>query len=373
MYKKTAIIIPEIFNESPICDFIPQTAKILSKSNPVYIYFINFPKNRFQKNIIQQNKNLFYCYPKEILPLVRFDFIRHLNSQISFLLLYCHCHSKHSSLPIFWFFYPQLISLIKLPIRPQKIIYDIVDNFTSPVPKINQKLKSQKKYLLNRADIITSISPSLIKISQKISPKAKIHLVPQGFHVQKSISINPQITRIKKLSNKVGFIGGIGNRLDYQILLKLIPSTPNFNYIFIGPISIDSNSFQKPVLKLTKKLLSFPNVHYINTVTKDQIYQFIQAFDIGIIPYDIDQEFNRYCYPMKLFEYFSAGKPVVATPIEELKNFPNLVKIGNTPSEWKNHLTDAFKNFSPQFQDQAKKLAKKNSWQNKINQTISFF
>ena len=373
MDKNNAIIIPEVFGELPICDFVPQTAIVLSKSNPVYIYFTNFPKKRFTKNIIEKSKNIYYCYPREIFPFIRFSFVRYFNNQFSFLIINIYCSLKYSSKPIFWFFYPQLVNLIKLPIKPQKIVYDIVDNFTSPIFKDNQKLKSQKKYLLDHADIVTSISNSLIKISKKISPKTKIHLVPQGFNVQKSISINPNLDRIKKIPNKVGFIGGIGNRLDYKLLLNLIPTTLNINYIFVGPISIDRNSAQKPVNKLTKKLFSFPNVYHIDTVAKNQIFQFIQTFDIGIIPYDIDQEFNKYCYPMKLFEYFSAGKPVIATPIEELKKFPNFVKIGSNPLEWKKHILETLKNFPPHFQTQAKKLAKQNSWQNKINQTTSFF
>lgn len=365
MDKKAAIIIPEIFNESPICDFIPQTAKILSSINPVYIYFTNFPKKRWQKNILKQNKNLFYCYPKEYLPFIRFAFIRQINNLISFFLLHIYCHYQYFTRPIYWFFYPQLINFIKLPLHPQKIIYDIVDNFSLPI--------SQKKFLLTHSNIVTAISHSLIKINQKISPKTQIHLVPQGFNIQNSATINSNLDRIKKLSNKVGFIGAIGNRLDYKILLKLIPSTPFVNYIFIGPIVSDSNTIQKPIKKLTKKLFSFSNVHYINMVPKDQIFQFIKTFDIGIIPYDITQDFNKYCYPMKLFEYLYAGKPVIATPIEELKQFPSLVKIGSNSAQWQTHIIKTLNSFSPQLQIQAKKIAQDNSWQNKISQTTSLF
>ena len=32
------------------------------------------------------------------------------------------------------------------------------------------------------------------------------------------------------------------------------------------------------------------------------------------------------------------GKPVVSTPIEELKAFPTFVKIGNTAEEWEKHI-----------------------------------
>lgn len=373
MDKNIPIIIPEILNESPICDFIPQTSQVLSHTNPVYIYFVNFPKKRFEPNILKQKNNLYFVYPLQIFPFVRFQFIRNLNNIITFSFLYLHCFFKHHLHPIYWFFYPQLINLIKFSPKPQKLIYDIVDSFSSPNPKIAKKINLQKKYLLTHADIVTAISRNLIKISQNLVPNVKIKLVPQGFYLDKNSDPHPEIQRIKKLSNKVGFIGGIGNRLDFKILFNIISKTPKMNYIFIGPVAPDYNTASKPISKLTKKLFSFSNVYHIDTVAKNQIHQFISVFNVCIIPYDITQSFNRDCYPMKLFEYFSEGKPVITSAIEELKYFPDLVKIGHNSIEWINFLEQSLPGLPPKLQQKAKRLAQKNSWKNKINKTISLF
>jgi glycosyltransferase involved in cell wall biosynthesis len=74
---------------------------------------------------------------------------------------------------------------------------------------------------------------------------------------------------------------------------------------------------------------------------------------------------------MKLFEYFAMGKPVISTPIEELKQFPNLVFIGDTPKSWQQHIDQILSRPWPKnLQFQQKVLARKNSWHNKIKQSI---
>lgn len=75
---------------------------------------------------------------------------------------------------------------------------------------------------------------------------------------------------------------------------------------------------------------------------------------------------------MKLFEYFYAEKPVISTPIEELKYFPKLVKIGKNSDEWKNHIDSLIqKKWPNDLKNLGKKLTKDNSWENKIEKISS--
>lgn len=366
------IIIPEINDKYDICDYLIQTASILAKKNhPTYVYYLNQAPT-LKNNLTQISPFLYSFTPLKILPFNRFRFIQQINIHLSFIYLYLLCFFRYQISPIFWYFYPEASSLLKFSPPPAKLVYDIVDFYTSPIPKTNETLCQQKKFLLKNANIVTAISKGLIDNYQKILSTAIIHLVPQGFNLMASDSkIHPETKRLQKLSHKIGFIGAINNRLDYNLLFKLISSTPQYNYIFIGPLRNDANVFPKPVEKLAEKLFSFKNVYHIDLVPKSQIGQFINIFDITIIPYDINDDFNRLCYPMKLFEYFACGKPVLSTPIEELKQFPSLVKIGNTSSQWQKHLENLISRSWPKDkQVQAKNLANINSWKNKVDQVL---
>ena len=71
---------------------------------------------------------------------------------------------------------------------------------------------------------------------------------------------------------------------------------------------------------------------------------------------------------MKLFEYFYMGKPVISTPIEEVKRFPNYVKIGNTVEEWKKHITSLLSHSWPKsYQKKQREMAIANNWSKKIS------
>jgi hypothetical protein len=61
------------------------------------------------------------------------------------------------------------------------------------------------------------------------------------------------------------------------------------------------------------------------------------------------------------------GKPVVSTPIEELRRFSRYVYFGKTVKEWESHIHRIlFSVWSLQYQREQKKLAIANSWRAKV-------
>ena len=51
---------------------------------------------------------------------------------------------------------------------------------------------------------------------------------------------------------------------------------------------------------------------------------YVRDFDVGMIPFRVDP-MTRAVDPVKIYEYFSLGKPVVARPLPELSRFGDLV------------------------------------------------
>lgn len=70
---------------------------------------------------------------------------------------------------------------------------------------------------------------------------------------------------------------------------------------------------------------------------------------------------------MKTFEYFYLSKPVIATPIEELRKFSGLIKIGSSFQDWQLSISSLLNQQWPKTnQRQQRKLALANSWKEKI-------
>lgn len=364
------IIIPEINDPHSMCDYLNQSAAILSQKNfPTFIFYLNNPP-KLANPLAKLAPNLYSFTPVKIFPFNRFRLSQNINIFLSFNFLYLYCFIKYHSRPIYWIFYPQVAPLLQKSFPPKILIHDIIDFFTSPDPKTNKSLQSHKKYLLKKSNLVTSISHSFKKNYLQIYPKTTIHLLPQGFKlIQSTKNIHPQIKSLRLLKNRVGFIGAINNRLDFKLLFKLIPSTPKINYIFVGPTIPDINVSPKNLDILIPKLLSFSNFHHISQIPKDQISQFIKLFDIATIPYDTNDDFNRLCCPMKLFEYFVAGKPVLATKIEELKYFSPYTITSNNHLVWKKQIQKLLsKPWPKKYQQHQQTLANKNTWANKLEQ-----
>ena len=59
----------------------------------------------------------------------------------------------------------------------------------------------------------------------------------------------------------------------------------------------------------------------------------VAAFDVGVIPY-ASNPYTRNCFPLKLYEYLSAGKPVVASGLPSLAGLEPHAVVAGTGEEF---------------------------------------
>jgi glycosyltransferase involved in cell wall biosynthesis len=166
----------------------------------------------------------------------------------------------------------------------------------------------------------------------------------------------------------IGFIGHLNERLDFTLLENLISHNKQWHFVFIGPKETNINVSLTQAYRRFETILKYDNVTWLDQQPKQDIPALIKQFSISMIPYDIHFDFNRYCYPMKLFEYFYVGSPVISTPIEELKKMPDLVEIGKDWKEWQKKIAKILA--APKDINQIKNqqlLCLENSWENKIS------
>ena len=83
----------------------------------------------------------------------------------------------------------------------------------------------------------------------------------------------------------------------------------------------------------SQPVLPLPNAHIVPWVAPAQAARYARALDVGILPYNCYQERELHCVPLKLFEHFALGTPVVATPIVHLWEYSDVVYLGDTASE----------------------------------------
>jgi GT2 family glycosyltransferase len=80
-------------------------------------------------------------------------------------------------------------------------------------------------------------------------------------------------------------------------------------------------------------LAGLPNVKLIDEMPYGDLPPFVKAFDVGIIPFK-KTPLTDATNPVKVFEMLSAGKPVVATRLDELERFEQHVKLVSKRTGW---------------------------------------
>jgi teichuronic acid biosynthesis glycosyltransferase TuaH len=124
----------------------------------------------------------------------------------------------------------------------------------------------------------------------------------------------------------LGYTGGIDDRLDFELIVRLADRFGDGSVVFVGPLSprlSDAN---------LGSLRSRPNIHLLGVRERTELPAYIRHLDVSLMPY-VDTEWTRHQSPLKVWEYLYAGPPIVATGSTELRRLPpSLVYFASSPA-----------------------------------------
>ena len=277
---------------------------------------------------------------------------------------------------VLWCFDPDDAGLLGLLPQSDIRLYDCVDYYTSVDPELKKQITDRQVHLLKHADLIFVNSQTLQHLHSTL--RSDITLVPQGFD-QAAFEVKSKkkdtlpffrdLQRHKKrYQHTVSYAGALSYRINYPLLIGLIQRFPNV--LFCLPetklawqTEDDALSWQKFV----PELQALPNVIWYPRLRRQQVRLLLEQSDVGLIPYDTRNEFNTYCFPMKLFEHFNVGLPTLSTPIAELKYYSKFVKVGRTVAQLANSLEQLLAQpLSPAVKNEMRRLSGVHSWPKKI-------
>jgi glycosyltransferase involved in cell wall biosynthesis len=151
---------------------------------------------------------------------------------------------------------------------------------------------------------------------------SKVHLIPQS--VDFSLLERVAGTRAPEPSAfgsiprpRLGYLGPSNGRLNNAVMLELLRSHPEWHFVSIG---------SEPILPL-------PNAHVVPWAPPGELARYALAFDVGLLPYNCYDERQLHCVPLKMFEHFAIGTPVVATPLVHAWEYKDVIYFGDTASE----------------------------------------
>jgi len=117
------------------------------------------------------------------------------------------------------------------------------------------------------------------------------------------------------------------------------------------------------------KILELENVHYLGKKEYKDLPQYLNNFDICIIPFLIN-EITLSTSPVKAFEYMAAKKPIITTDLPECRKYQSIL-IGKTHEEFLEKVSLLEEKIKDkEYLSILDKEARENTWENKFKKLI---
>ncbi len=121
----------------------------------------------------------------------------------------------------------------------------------------------------------------------------------------------------------VGYFGAIADWIDLDLVREVAAIRPQYSFVLIGQV------FGRDMSELE----CLPNVYLLGNQRYELMPSFLSDFDACTIPFLLNQV-TRATDPVKIYEYLSQGKPVIATDMAELAQCGDLIYIGKDSEDF---------------------------------------
>ncbi|MBO8129067.1 MAG: glycosyltransferase [Peptococcaceae bacterium] len=208
-----------------------------------------------------------------------------------------------------------------------RVIYDCVDDHAAFTGLINAGVVYQmEKELMAEADLSFATAKRLLEDRKDWS--THLYLIPNGAEYEHFAAEEKEEKKKEVPADLAGvphpiagFVGGISDWVDIPLLTNVAKKMKEVSFVLIGPVSTNVDALKQ-----------LPNVKLLGAKPYRQLPRYIRQFDTCLIPFRINK-LTESVNPIKLFEYLSAGKPVVSTPLPEVFAYREVVEIAGDEEE----------------------------------------
>jgi glycosyltransferase involved in cell wall biosynthesis len=148
-----------------------------------------------------------------------------------------------------------------------------------------------------------------------------------------------------------GYVGALDSWFDIEAIEQSAALNPQCRFLLAGRVEFEA----------IRRLQALPNVELLGEIPYDRVPELLARLRVALIPFRINP-LTLMTNPIKMYEYFSCGLPVVSTPIPDVQAMGDLVYLGSTPAEFARQVTLALEERDPSKRGRRCAIASRESW-----------
>ena len=250
-------------------------------------------------------------------------------------------------------------------------VYECIDSQRALVSgqRAKQEMQRLEEKVCTHADVVFCTALGLYEEKKRLNPNT--HFVPNAADTRLLSRVQDPQTPVAEYMRGlphpiIGYLGTIHEHTDIALMKYIAEERPEWTIVMIGPEQ--NRKFSRS--ELFSSFRRLPNVKLIGWLEREELPSYCKAFDICVIPYRVDSEFNRYVNPEKLHEYTAMGKPAVSTDIPEVRSYGGIIKIAKTPGDFVRCIEQSLREDSPAKIRERMEIAKRNSWAKRVEEHL---
>jgi glycosyltransferase involved in cell wall biosynthesis len=216
-------------------------------------------------------------------------------------------------------------------------------------------LRPLEAELLARVSAVIATARTLV--DQKRPRSGRSWYLPQGVNFDHFATRQPVPADLTSFPRPwIGFAGGVGSPVDVKLVNDVARANPEASVLLVGPVRVAAAVFEPT------------NVHLLGSRPYRDLPAYVQAFDVGLIPYELNPH-TIAVDPLKLLEYLAAGIPVVSTDLPEVRKYRDVVQIADTSGAFLAAVRRALET-SPEQAAARQALARSHDWERRAERLL---
>ncbi|HEY1226537.1 MAG TPA: glycosyltransferase, partial [Ramlibacter sp.] len=232
-------------------------------------------------------------------------------------------------------------------------VYDCMDHHEG-FGNVPAELIAAEKEMLRRSDLVVVTSGWLEEMAR---PEARsIAMVRNAGEYSHFADRPAEVFRDADGRRVIGYYGAIAEWFDIELVRAVARANPDCLVLLVGNDTVQA----------ARALRDVKNVQFTGEVPYGRLPFYLWGFDVCLLPFQVIP-LTLATNPVKVYEYLSAGKPVVAVDLPEIAQFGELVRKAGSHEAFIAEVREALADpGSPPAIEARRTFAREQTWDHRV-------